>query len=162
MQTAAGQSVAAWTYAAANRAGHLAVADYANTRKSQADLRRRNGPRIPTPLPVAVQMEAGLTANGWPGWSTALPPPGFCDADLFEQRSATGSEIEVRRCLRDHFCHRSGRVGRVDQQNVPSAAQGEQRFPHPFHGCDRVPAVPASERLPGTDGLSPSASTAAA
>jgi hypothetical protein len=107
---------------------------------------RSHGPG--TPLTVAVQMEAGLTANGWPGWSTPLPPPGFCHADLFEQRSPAGSEIEVRRCLGDHFCHRSGRVGRVEQQNVPSAAQGEQRLPHPFHGCDGVPALPASERLP--------------
>jgi RND superfamily putative drug exporter len=32
MRTAAGQSIAARTFAAANRAGHLAVADYANTR----------------------------------------------------------------------------------------------------------------------------------
>jgi RND superfamily putative drug exporter len=32
MKTAAGQSIAARTFAAANRAGHLAVADYANTR----------------------------------------------------------------------------------------------------------------------------------
>jgi RND superfamily putative drug exporter len=32
MNTAAGQAIAAQTFAAANRAGHLAVADYANTR----------------------------------------------------------------------------------------------------------------------------------
>src|SRR6266446_6053797 len=31
MRTAAGQAAAARTFAAANRAGHLAVADYANT-----------------------------------------------------------------------------------------------------------------------------------
>jgi RND superfamily putative drug exporter len=35
MRTAAGQSAAARTFAAANRAGHLAVADYANTRNAR-------------------------------------------------------------------------------------------------------------------------------
>src|SRR5215469_3578174 len=35
MQTAAGQEAAARTFAAANRAGHLAVADYANTHNAK-------------------------------------------------------------------------------------------------------------------------------
>ena len=42
MGTAAGQAAAARTFAATNRAGHVAVADYANTHKPTLDLTRRS------------------------------------------------------------------------------------------------------------------------
>lgn len=41
MGTASGRAVAAKTFAAATRAGHLAVADYVQHAQPQADLRRR-------------------------------------------------------------------------------------------------------------------------
>ena len=42
MGTAAGQAAAARTFAAANTAGHVAVADYANTHNPKLDLTRRS------------------------------------------------------------------------------------------------------------------------
>jgi RND superfamily putative drug exporter len=81
MHTAAGQAIAARTFAAANRAGHLAVADYANThnarlissggRQTWAVFDMPN-PDIPPGTGVMEGIEPALKAAAPPGFTVAV------------------------------------------------------------------------------------------
>ena len=81
MRTAAGQAIAARTFAAANRAGHLAVADYANThnaklissgaRQTWAVFDMPN-PDIPSGTGVMAGIEPALKAAAPPGVTVAV------------------------------------------------------------------------------------------
>jgi putative drug exporter of the RND superfamily len=91
MKTATGQGIAARTFAAANRAGHLAVADYANTRNRKlisADGRTTwalfdmPNPDVPPGTGVMVGIAPALRA--------AAPPGATVSVTGFEQIQATG------------------------------------------------------------------------
>ncbi len=81
MRTAAGQRIAARTFAAANRAGHLAVADYANTRNPKlisADGRTTwalfdmPNPDVPPGTGVMEGIEPALRAAAPPGVTVSV------------------------------------------------------------------------------------------
>jgi RND superfamily putative drug exporter len=86
MKTAAGQGIAARTFAAANRAGHLAVADYANThnpRLISAD-GRTTWALLDMPNPD-VAPGTGVMGGIEPALRAAAPPGVTVSVTGFEQ-----------------------------------------------------------------------------
>jgi RND superfamily putative drug exporter len=92
MKTAAGQRIAARTFAAANRAGHMAVADYANTRNPR--LISADGLTtwalfdMPNP---DVPPGTGVMEGIGPALRAAAPPGVTVSVTGFEQIQAVGS-----------------------------------------------------------------------
>jgi RND superfamily putative drug exporter len=91
MRTAAGQAAAARTFAAANRAGHLAVADYANTHdpKLISSDGRTTWALIDMPNPD-VPLGSGVMDRIGPGLRAAAPAGASVQVTGFEQIQSAG------------------------------------------------------------------------
>ncbi len=94
MRTAAGQAVAAHTFAAADRAGHLGVADYANTR--DAKLISSDGHTtwalIDMPNPD-IPLGQGVIERLQPALRSAAPSGAVVTVTGFEQLQSSGSGV---------------------------------------------------------------------
>src|SRR5205807_8026156 len=91
MGTAAGQAAAARTFAAATLAGHLALADYANTHdpKLISPDRQTTWALINVPNPD-VPLGGGVVGRIQPALSAAAPPGVSVSVTGFEQIQTTG------------------------------------------------------------------------
>jgi RND superfamily putative drug exporter len=91
MRTAAGQAAAAKTFAAANRAGHLAVADYANTHNPRLISRdgRTTWALIDMPNPD-TRLGTGVMDRIEPALRVAAPAGASVAVTGFEQIQASG------------------------------------------------------------------------
>jgi RND superfamily putative drug exporter len=91
MSTAAGQVAAARTFAAASRAGHLAVADYANTRNPKliSSDGRTTWALLNVPNPD-VPLGTGVVSRIAPAMRAAAPAGGSVSVTGFEQIQTAG------------------------------------------------------------------------
>jgi RND superfamily putative drug exporter len=91
MQTAAGQAIAARTFAAAAHAGHVGVADYANTHDPKLISRdgRTTWALIDMPNPD-IPLGAGVLERIQPALRAAAPPGASVTVTGFEPLQATG------------------------------------------------------------------------
>jgi len=73
-----------------------------------------------------------------------VPWRGSATPNLLKQPAPAGPEIEVRGSLRRSLW-RVRAAGSADDQGgkLSLGPQGQQLMTHPFHGCDRSPAVSA-------------------